>query len=695
VVNRAGLDPADRLLGYALRLMPSTRGEWGQAMVAELAQIERGGERGRFAIGCLRVALWQGPLWRVIGAIAAQAATVTLALVSGLTGTFAGEVIGLVLVLPPGLWWLGRGNGYFGQSGASRAARIARRVGYGMVAACLVVTVGFMTATIPQVDDGVAAATVWLGVVMLLLACYLLATLAVTSARSLLPAGTVTTSTAIGAIGGLVWLVVLPFNQPLGVAGPWTLVYPVALALPLVGAPAMAGALAARRNRDVHHGVLAGGCTSAATALVATVFGGAAIWLRPDLVDSAIIDRGPAALAPDVISVGGSYLLVLLTLPVVGLVCGAIGGRLTARWLVPATVLAAIAALCFPFVTVLDQQYIPRFGGVGATSMTLTPDGRALLAGADGGMTTSLWDLTDPAHPVRTVSVNRTARFAPDGRTMASEDQLWNVSDPGRPTHLAGFDGGDPVAFSADGRELSTTVHNSTRTTLWNVADPGHPVRMGTVDGGDLGAFTPNGLVYAGTSFTTTPTTVLSSVAGVRLATVTGAEPVFAPDGHLLATRADDGTVALWNVTDPTRPTRITDIASGEDTSIVTPVVFSPDGRLMATADSDGTIRLWHVDELSRPVVLAPVQGAGNHQIGLSDTLTTSAFSPDGHTFAVEMGDDVVMVWNVADPDHPVRTAVHTRSTEGAGVVAFTPGLSSIVGTAPDGGNAVALWHLR
>jgi hypothetical protein len=59
------------------------------------------------------------------------------------------------------------------------------------------------------------------------------------------------------------------------------------------------------------------------------------------------------------------------------------------------------------------------------------------------------------------------------------------------------------------------------------------------------------------------------------------------------------------------------------------------------------------------------------------------------------MGDDVVMVWNVADPDHPVRTAVHARSTEGTGVVAFTPGMSSIVGAAPDGSNAVAVWHLR
>jgi WD40 repeat protein len=695
MVSRVSRDPADRLLEMALRLMPAARQEWGLAMGAELAQLERTRDRGWFAVGCLRVALWQGPLWRIIGSLASQAVVVAVALLSGLTGSFAGEVIGLILLLPPGLWWLGRDTAHFGQSGVPRAARIARRVGYGMVAACLVVTVGFMTVTIPQVDQGVAAATVWLGIVMLLLSGYLLAVLAVTSARSLLSAGTVTTSATIGAIGGLVWLAVLPFNQPLGVTGWWTSVYPATLALPLVAAPAVAGVLAARRGQDVYHGVLAGGCTGAVTALVATTLGGTAIWLRPELVDSGIIDRGPSVLPPDVISVAGSYLLVLLALPVIGIVCGAIGGRLTARWQVPTTVLVAVAALSYPFVATLNQQDVPQFGNVGATSVTFTPNGRALLAGADGGMTTSLWDLSDPAHPVRTVSVNRTALFSPDGHVMASEDQLWNVTDPRRPTHLAGFDGGDPVAFSPDGRELSANLHNSNQATLWNVADPTHPVRLSTVGGSDQGAFTPNDSVYATSSSDSPATTTLWSLDGVRLATVAGTEPVFSPDGHLLATRADDGTVQLWNMADPTRPQRLAVIAGGGDMSLATPVVFAPNGHLMVTDNPDGSTQLWHVDDLSRAGTLVPVDGAGNGQIGVSSTLTTSAFSPDSRTFAVEMGNDTVMVWNVGDPDHPVRTAVHTRKTAGAGVVAFTPDLSSVVGTAPDGSNTVALWHLR
>jgi hypothetical protein len=44
---------------------------------------------------------------------------------------------------------------------------------------------------------------------------------------------------------------------------------------------------------------------------------------------------------------------------------------------------------------------------------------------------------------------------------------------------------------------------------------------------------------------------------------------------------------------------------------------------------------------------------------------------------------------------HPTRTAVHTRTTYGAGVVTFAPDLATIAGTAPDGTNTVAIWHIN
>ncbi len=57
------------LLTIAVRRMPAERGEWGAAMLAELAQLQNPFTRWRFALGCARVALLaprQGALLQTI-----------------------------------------------------------------------------------------------------------------------------------------------------------------------------------------------------------------------------------------------------------------------------------------------------------------------------------------------------------------------------------------------------------------------------------------------------------------------------------------------------------------------------------------------------------------------------------------------------------------------------------------------------
>ena len=135
--------------------------------------------------------------------------------------------------------------------------------------------------------------------------------------------------------------------------------------------------------------------------------------------------------------------------------------------------------------------------------------------------------------------------------------------------------------------------------------------------------------------------------------------------------RRSDGTVRLWDVTDPARPGRsarpgprapksrrwrsappgicwpaaTTTARSGCGTSPIPPtsaagrspdgggatvhsVAFSPDGQTLASGDSGGTVRLWDVTDPAHPRPLGqPLTGTGA-------AVNSVAFSPDGHTLA-------------------------------------------------------------
>ena len=101
----------------------------------------------------------------------------------------------------------------------------------------------------------------------------------------------------------------------------------------------------------------------------------------------------------------------------------------------------------------------------------------------------------------------------------------------------------------------------------------------------------------------------------------------FSPDGRTLAAGSGDGTVWLWNLTDPARPARLGQPLTGPDDAVIS-VAFSPDGRTLAAGSGDGTVWLWNVTDPARPARLSTLSTGPR---ALSHSV---AFSPDGQTLA-------------------------------------------------------------
>jgi len=161
----------------------------------------------------------------------------------------------------------------------------------------------------------------------------------------------------------------------------------------------------------------------------------------------------------------------------------------------------------------------------------------------------------------------------------------------------------------------------------------------------------------------------------------------FSLDGRTLASSSDDGTVRLWDVTDPAHSTPLGQPLTGH-TDWVNSVVFSPDGHTLASGSTDRTVRLWDVTD---PAHSTP--SLGQPLTGHTEYITKVAFNPGGRTLASSSGDQTVRLWDVTDPTRPAPLGPPlTGHTDSVGTVVFSPGGRILASGSHDG--TVRLWDV-
>nr|WP_249361971.1 WD40 repeat domain-containing protein [Gordonia araii] len=158
----------------------------------------------------------------------------------------------------------------------------------------------------------------------------------------------------------------------------------------------------------------------------------------------------------------------------------------------------------------------------------------------------------------------------------------------------------------------------------------------------------------------------------------------FSPDGNSLAVASGNGAIAVFDVTDPSRPALLHRLAVPPSAGTAYILAFSPDGRVLATSHDNGTVALWDADRgfVARGTV-----------DGDSGPVRSLAFGPTGSLLAAVTSGGAVLVVDVGDTASP-RVVATMRDGVGIGwhSVAVSPD-GRVLAAGRDNGT-IGVWGL-
>ncbi len=248
---------------------------------------------------------------------------------------------------------------------------------------------------------------------------------------------------------------------------------------------------------------------------------------------------------------------------------------------------------------------------------------------------------------------------------------LYSVEDPETVTWLPA-DVVHSVSFSPDGRKLVTAggMWGKGEVILWDVAT-GAPSRIES--GGSIVdvSFSPDGrtLAYGARGG---PVVKLRDVSTRTVATTEGRYDFgftclsYSPDGKIIATGHENGTIMLWDVATRTLAATL----SGHNGGVYS-LAFSPNGNTLASGASDENVKLWDVAARTSFSTL-PVK----------QPVTTVAFSPDGSLVAAGTWFLRVKLWNATTGQEVDAFSDHRALVRG---ISFSPDGKTLASVSEDG----------